>query len=404
MRIGVLVGSFSADIGGGYTFQETILNSLLEIVPNSPHQFVFYTQDKNVIDRNIPNASFKSIYLDPRERRKLRILEWLQALPQKIRHPFAITNRLTPQEQWSLNILNHDKIQVILSLVPVYLTSEIPNISIVWDLQHRLQPFFPEVSIAGEWQRREMAYQTLLQRASYIITGTEAGKQEIAQFYQVATERIRVLPLPTPQFALCSPGSQTIDVVKKYQLPKKYLFYPAQFWPHKNHINLLHALHILKHQYDLELPIVFVGSEKGNQAYVMSVAEELGLTHQVHKLGFIPVEDMAYLYKNAFALTFMSLFGPDNLPPLEAMALGCPVIASNVSGAKEQFGDNVLIVNATQPKAIATAIKSLWDDPNLSADLVQKGLSKANSWTSIQYAQKIHDLLDEFEGFRRVWP
>ncbi|MFM6269445.1 MAG: glycosyltransferase, partial [Dolichospermum sp.] len=54
---------------------------------------------------------------------------------------------------------------------------------------------------------------------------------------------------------------------------------------------------------------------------------------------------MTSLYINAFSLAFMSFFGPDNLPPLEAMALGCPVIASKVSGSEEQLGNNALLVN-----------------------------------------------------------
>ncbi|MFM6311138.1 MAG: glycosyltransferase, partial [Dolichospermum sp.] len=118
---------------------------------------------------------------------------------------------------------------------------------------------------------------------------------------------------------------------------------------------------------------------------------------------FVPQEDMASLYINAFALTFMSFFGPDNLPPLEAMALGCPVIASKVSGSEEQLGNNALLVNPKEPQEIAQAIKSLWYDSTLRDNLIQQGKQKASQWTAKDYVQSLFSLLDEFEAIRRCW-
>jgi glycosyltransferase involved in cell wall biosynthesis len=120
-------------------------------------------------------------------------------------------------------------------------------------------------------------------------------------------------------------------------------------------------------------------------------------------LGFVPQEDMAPLYSNAFALTFTTFFGPDNLPPLEAMSLGCPVIASNVPGAKEQLGDGALLVDPKKPEEIAGAIKLLWEDGNFRQDLIKKGLARSQKWTVQDYAQKIFSIIDEFEAVRRCW-
>ena len=200
--------------------------------------------------------------------------------------------------------------------------TDTPFITVVWDLQHRLQPFFPEVSAKGESTRREKDFRTRLCRAATVIAGTEIGRQEIEAFYQVPAERIRVLRHPTPRFALEASGAAPPSL-ERFQLPAGYVFYPAQFWPHKNHVNLLLALKVLKDS-GLELHAVFTGADKGNAEKVKAFAESLGLQDQVRFLGFVSVEELSALYRGAMCMAYVSLFGPENLPPLEAFALGCP--------------------------------------------------------------------------------
>jgi glycosyltransferase involved in cell wall biosynthesis len=238
-----------------------------------------------------------------------------------------------------------------------------------------------------------------------VVTGTEVGKSQIEDNYQVSSDRIRVLPFPTPQFAIDSKFVNPQEKLEQYGLElNSYLFYPAQFWPHKNHANLLYAVKLLNDYYDLNFPVIFVGSDKKNMGYIKQLVEDLDLQHQVRFLGFVSQEDLIALYQGAFALTFMSFFGPDNLPPLEAFALGCPVIASNVSGAKEQLGDAALLVNPSDEKEIALAIKSLYDNPILSHKLVERGYERAAQWTCESYIIKMFEILEEFEPIRRCWP
>ena len=178
----------------------------------------------------------------------------------------------------------------------------------VLDLQHRLQPWFPEVSAKGLWRRREEHYATAIRRASAVITGTESGKAEIVQFYQVPPERIKLIPHPTPRFALDAPKENNKEMLTKYHIPEGYLFYPAQFWPHKNHVTLLLAVRILREKHDLILPVVFVGSDGGNLQHVRRVVDELGLSTQVYFLGFVPRQELVGLYRNALALTLATRF------------------------------------------------------------------------------------------------
>jgi len=400
MRVGVYLSRTFPEGGGGYTFENEILQSLATWGPESNHTFVVFGWTKqptdNISDKNI---QFIDLQRGLKERLISKLLRILSGVLRKIRHsrsPFSV-------EKWIDQVVKNSNIDVFLYFNTRCLTLDVPYITIVWDLQHRLQPYFPEVSIRGEWDRRERDFSVTLQRASIVISGTEAGKAEIERFYQVPPERIKILPHPTPRFALEAALSNEKEVLREYNLPEGYLFYPAQFWSHKNHAALLRAIRLLRERYGLVFPLVLVGSDAGNQKYVMQLTSEFGLSNQVHFLGFVPLEDLVLLYREAFALVYVSLFGPENLPPLEAFALGCPVIASNAPGAREQMGDAALLVDARDEEEIALAIKSLHDDPCLRQTLVKRGLGRASRSTGETFIKGIFTILDEFEPVRRCW-
>jgi glycosyltransferase involved in cell wall biosynthesis len=292
--------------------------------------------------------------------------------------------------------------EFVWNLAPVTPTFDLPYVAMVWDLQHRLQPFFPEVSAESEWETREQMFRVLLQRATYVVTGNSAGRQEIEQFYQVPRERIRLLPHPTPRFALDARVSDA-SALRKWGLEPGYLFYPAQFWPHKNHTGLLHAVRRLRDQHQLAPPIVLVGSDKSNRQHVERVATDLGIANQLRILGFVDRADLASLYRHAGALVYVSYFGPENLPPLEAMALECPVIASRVSGSQEQFGDAALLVDPRDPGDIAATIARLVSNPALRTELVERGRIRARQFTSDDFVRGAFEMLDEFAAVRGCW-
>ena len=120
-------------------------------------------------------------------------------------------------------------------------------------------------------------------------------------------------------------------------------------------------------------------------------------------LGFVEQNDLTALYQGAFALVYPSLFGPDNLPPLEAFALGCPVVISDYDGAREQLGDAPLYVDATAPELITASIRQMLQTPNLRAQMISRGHIRARQWTATDYVRGIFAMLDEFEAIRRCW-
>jgi glycosyltransferase involved in cell wall biosynthesis len=393
MKVGVFLEDFSPEVGGGYTIQEDIFLALCRLIDETEHSFVIFCRRPDdfqpYLSKRIQAVAFPGSFGD-------RALAKAQRSIDSFGDKRKVQTRL---EQ----LARAAGVEFLWFVGAEALQTDIPYMAIVWDLQHRLQPWFPEVSTQGTWRHREAFYSEYLRRATIIIAGTDAGRLEIERFYQVTSDRIQILPHPTPAFALHAKPSDTDAVKRKFGLRNDYVFYPAQFWSHKNHVNLLLALSRLKEEYELDLTAVFAGSDKGNREYVKQFASQLQPSIQTSFLGFVPLEDLVALYRGALALTYVTLFGPENLPPLEAFALGCPVIASEVSGAREQLGDAALLVDAREPAAIADAVKRLYDDHELRRTLIDRGHVRAESWTAKEFVRGVFHALDEFARVRRCW-
>lgn len=374
MRIGVYIGKIQdATAGGGATFQKSILAELAKT--ESKHEFfILYDNEKKLFE---DNKNIKFINMD-------------------------ITQAQNDEKRFFLNekVLEHN-IELVWCLIPSCHYVEAPFVFTVWDLQHRLQTYFPEVSVTGwDFDARENFYKNLIPKAAYVVIGNSEGAKQIEQFYNFPSERIKTIPLPTPGFVFETKADD--EIMSKNGLEKqKYLFYPAQFWPHKNHIRILKALSILK-QEGSDFKVVFTGSDKGNKTYIEQKVKDYNLENDVKFLGFVSEEELVSLYKNAFAMTFASMFGPDNIPPLEAMALNCPVICADVKGIKEQLGDRALLFNPTDENDLVQKIKILQDE-NLKSNLIKKGFELAYSLTTKNYVSKMIDIIDEFAPIRECW-
>lgn len=212
----------------------------------------------------------------------------------------------------------------------VYFTSPSPNaldlqtipyIFTIWDLCHLDHPEFPEVCQAREFEKREELFSKAAPKAFLTITDSDYTTE-------IAEKRYggRFLSMPFAPAPFLESSKDTRFVLEKYQLESGYLFYPAQFWAHKNHARLLEAAAIIKARTGTAPKIVFSGSEQGQKKNVEILARRLGLDDTTHFLGFVPPDELAGLYHGSLALVMPSYFGPSNLPPLEAWSLGKPVL------------------------------------------------------------------------------
>ena len=258
-------------------------------------------------------------------------------------------------------------------------TLNIPSTFVIPDLQHEYYPdFFTEHEL--KWRKKQM--QLSSRKADVTFTISESAKKDILKILNVPSTKIAVIHLDTePWFKVDKNDKEMPNKIKeKYKLPKKYLFYPANTWPHKNHINLLKAFKILKNIHS-DLYMVFTGQESNAHEDIKKFINEGGLRDKVKYLGHIDREDMPYIYLNAEILVFPSLFEGFGIPLVEAMKSRCPIAASDNTSIPEIAGDCALYFNPKDPLDIAEKISAILNDTKLRNQLIQNGLKRMGNFS-----------------------
>ena len=190
-------------------------------------------------------------------------------------------------------------------------------------------------SPAPERGYRRLAYRAAVRESRLVIAISEHVKETIVERLGVPPECVRVIHLGID-----------LERLRPSEAPREpFLLYPANGWPHKNHRRLLEAFALLRRQRP-ELRLVLTGSG----------LERLPATDGVEVRGHVPGGELLELYRTACALAFPSLYEGFGLPPLEAMASGCPVASSDAGALPEVLGDAPAYFDPNDPEAIAAAV------------------------------------------------
>jgi glycosyltransferase involved in cell wall biosynthesis len=393
MKVAVIIDNSSPEAGGGFTFQDVIFNKFIELSKNSKHNFfcfceknIFYRYKEEILKNKLSFCLYSSTGLI-----KNIFLKLLKYFPY-------LNNFLKIKSDLSSRISNL-KIDFVWKICQGSESFDVPYVATVWYLMHLTHPWFPEVSSNRIWNRRESDLPEFCKRAYKVVTGTLAGKKEIQNFYLIPDERIEIIPHPVPELA----SSKIMNNSILLSIKKKILFYPAQFWPHKNHSVLFKTLNYLIQKNHYDFCLVLTGFDSFNKKHVESLVSSYNLNNQVYFIGFAPIEEIIWLYKNAFALVYPSYAGPENLPPLEAFYFGCPVVASKINGSDEQLGNAALLCNPSSFEEFAESLLSLKQDHELRSLLISRGLKKIVNKSSGNFVRRIFSIIDSFESIKENW-
>lgn len=258
----------------------------------------------------------------------------------------------------------------------------------VHDLMHRYEKRFPEVAV--DYDRRETAARCMAAYGACVLVDSRLGKRQFAESYlKRGTGRLRIGVLPFVASESIRQGEE-----EYIETPKRYVFYPAQFWKHKNHMNLIRAIELLVPDIP-DIHLVLVGSEKNNLGKIKRYLSENGLEEHVTVKGFVSDGNMIYLYRHAVGMVMPSYFGPTNIPPLEAMALGCPVAVSDQYAMPEQVGDAGLLFHPDSSEEIAGCIKKMWQDEEFRQEMIRKGHARMEKWTTKDFGDRLVKIIQE---------
>lgn len=288
-----------------------------------------------------------------------------------------------------------------LLLAPIYSLS----------LLHTSKPFAYTLHDLQEWyypqnfsrpQRvwRYQVHAALLARARRVICESAHVKQDIMRFFAVPEAQATVITAP-PQVQFAAPKSvQTLEEARRrLQLPERFLFYPAQFWVHKNHLRLVEAFGQVVQEFP-GLGLVLTGKQRDQYHLVMAAVDRLALRDSVRHIGHVDLDDLQAVYQLATALVMPSLFESVSIPIYEAFLANTPVAASGILAIPEQVGDAGLLFDPTSVAAIRDGIVGILRDPAAARRLAERGRERMLAMTPERYGDQLQQLLQALESSR----
>lgn len=229
-----------------------------------------------------------------------------------------------------------------------------------------------------------------------IVTVSNFEKQEIDQQFALSQDRVRVVYNSfSLSFNKISNTEKLYEFKRKYGLPEEYVLYLGNTHPNKNIRNVLKGFGALKKRYKSTASLVMPDVASKFLKGILKEIGEPGLEESIHLTGYVPNDELVYIYNLAKIFIYPSFYESFGIPILEAMACGVPVIASDRTGMAEVAGDAAYLINPTQPDEIALAFHNLLVSETLRLNYIGKGIKRAASFNWENTAFQMKELYEE---------
>ncbi len=225
--------------------------------------------------------------------------------------------------------------------------------------------------------------------AARIFAVSNFTKRDVSRYFDVMPEKIEVVYNALDETFLRghSSAAEQAMVRGRYQVDAPFLLYAGRISPHKNVARIIEAFSALKGELAKEgtypdLKLIVIGDEVSKNPDIRRAVIRSGMQHEVRFLGYVPIDVLRIFFDMAKVFVFPSLYEGFGLPPLEAMAHGTPVVASNTSALPEVVGNAALMVNPENVFEISRALQRVLTDQSLRERMKAAGLvqSQRFSW------------------------
>ncbi len=260
----------------------------------------------------------------------------------------------------------------------------VPTVLTVHDMIFKL---FPQHQKSLNYWYLNATMPLYCRRAEAIITVSEHSKRDIVTHYGLDPAKVTVVyEAASPEFEPL-PSEEVDAARRRYGLPDEYLIHVGTIEPRKNLTRLIEALQLLRDE-GLVVPLVVVGGKGWLYGDFFRRLEELDVRDAVVFPGYVPQADLPAVYGAATVATMPSVYEGVGLPVLEAMACGTPVVCSHASSLPEMGGGAARYFDPYDVTAMADAIRRVWTDADLRAEMRQLGLAQAAKFSWDQAARE----------------
>lgn len=256
---------------------------------------------------------------------------------------------------------------------------------------------FPEVHPPSRVREMNRFFERGIKKASHIITDAEYIRQEFIQHFNYPADRVTAIPLGiNKSFSPYSQNETRATLIQHELNHGNYILAVGTLEPRKNLIIAIDAFLLLPKLMRQKYPLVIAGSRGWLLGALEKKLNPLIQSGEIKLLGYVPQDELPHIIAGALTLVFPSIYEGFGLPPLEAMACGVPVIASNNSSIPEVVGDTGILLNSNDTQGFSEAMKGLIEDPILRESLSQKALERSKKFTWEQCA------LSTLEVYKKV--
>ncbi|MEH1923357.1 glycosyltransferase family 4 protein [Nostoc sp.] len=378
--------------GGAKVLVLTLLKQFQKLAPH--HYFLLLTAPWNHLElAQYESKSMKRLLvanlIDTPEKNEL---EFLSKLVQKI---FTKINFKFNNVIGSSSLLKENKINLLFCpfSAPTYAEKDIPLVAIAYDLQHLDYHFF---FTAQERQHRTKFIVDLLNKSQKVICISDFTRQSFINHFKTPTDKLTVVPISIHERLVKLNESTVRKYLSSLGLAeRKYAFYPANYWPHKNHRILLTAYGIYKKQFPNSfLDLVFTGALENEENQLKEAVELMGLSENVLFLGFLNEETLTAIWQGCQCLIFPSLYEGFGIPTLEAMKFGKPVLSSNTASLPEVGGDAVIYFDPRKPDEIASCLANISGNQLLVEQLINRGFQRLKLFDGKEMASQYLNIFE----------
>ena len=320
MKVGILFEGSPMNPGGfnQSLISALILNEIIEFRDN----FTFITLDESsnhlLLEKNLNVIIYKNNFFS-KILNRLYSIDYLKKLFDKlnIKHSFT-------------KFLNKNNFEIIIFLSPHQLSLYCLDVNFViniWDIDHKKNTY-PEHHINNTFEKRENFLNYVLFKSFKIIVAHEQIKNDLVKLYKCNPDKILVQSfISYLPYVANKKIKQNNSKLLSYQIPfhKKILFYPATFWPHKNHKYIIDAAIILKKKSINNFHFLFCGSDRGNFDFIKNEIEKNELNKLFTIIPFVSHEEVIFFYENVFGVVMPTTGGPTNLPLYESFFFKKPI-------------------------------------------------------------------------------
>lgn len=361
MKIGVMLRHLN-ELGGVVVYTKNILENLLEL--DKENEYVFFYNSHSMLGTYSKYKNVREIVIN----KKNKFL-WDQVFI-----PLAVKSQ-------KIDIIFNPKLSIPLFAPAKKIFT-----------MHGLEQFaLPTIFKWYDDIYFHLMMPLFCRRADAIIVMTEIGKNDLIKYLKAKKSKIEVISESYhKRYKIIEDSEALMEIKRKYNLPEKFVFFVGGLTPLKNFSNIIKAFNLLIKKVDIKL--IVAGFKRWKFEKDLELINKLKLNNEIITLGFVPDDDLPYIYNLARCFIFPSLYEGFGIPVLEAQACRCPVVTTKTGATPEVCNGTAILVNPYDYKEIAQAMYDALTKEDLRQKLIEAGLENVRRFDWLKTANQTLEL------------